>query len=1011
MNQMTAKIIAQREPPEAFSRGWGWRFPHGHPFSLGLVGMALLAAASVDPAQTTAPQQTGIGFSAGSIGTTTPQSLAANFTVSGYTGSFTPTATMHYGHDYTVGAANCTSTGAGTETCSFSITFTPTLPGTRKDAILVGNGTATLATVLVYGVGQGPLAALQPGVLTQVAAPVTDFYDSVVDEYGTAYFNSLNTDTIFSYTKAGVLTQLPVTGLSEPDQIAIDGAGTLYFAQEAYGSKIVTYSASGVQGAVTVQPAAPYVPCANGIVNGSPIEFLSSVAVDGAGDVFALESLCSVIFELKPDGSYATFPIDPLITQPAKLAVDDAGNVFIGGFSINELTAGGIQTEINTREGMASVIGNTDGLGVDASGLLYTTPYPGTLNGAHFGVAQLPPSDYTSPELDLDAGAPLNGIGLGADGTFFGGGFFSFTKIDRSQCALTFGLQNIGVASAAQTVQLVNIGNEPLTITSIALTGDSGFSTQTTGTMDCANGIEPAPSAYCQVGVTLTPNHAGNSTGSLVFTDNSQNSSGGTQIVSLNGYVNGAYVTASPSPLIFALQQINTTSPTQTVTLTNNAVSGSASIGTPASNNPAFVPSLNNCSAGIAPGASCQILVTFTPSAVGSAAGTISANVSGGVPGETVSFGVSGMGLVPPASLNIAEVIHTADAPSLALSTALKISEVIHTADAPLLTPSTLLSIAEVIHVTDAPLLALSTALNIAEVIHTADAPVLTPSTALNIAEVIHAMDAVAENALTTPTQTLLSSSVNPSVAGQTVTFTATVSSTSPAAGTPAGMVQFSIDGAGAGAPVALNAVGQATYSTGALPDGQSSIIAIYSGGSNFTGSTAAPLTQSVLDFVLLAGPTKAATVLPGQSAAFTFTIAPEGVFSSPVTFSASGLPPGATASFNHQSVTPSAAPTTVVLTIQTAKLRAVVRPSWPFQVTPPLLLGILLPLFGIRRARRTLKRSTLYMTALASLGVALAISGCGGGFFNLAPQTYPITVTATSGSLQHSTTVNLTVQ
>ena len=707
------------------------------------------------------------------------------------------------------------------------------------------------------------------------------------------------------------------------------------------------------------------------------------------------------------------------------------GMFSIGGFSINELIAGGVQTEINTRENMASEIGNTDGLGVDPSGLLYDTPYPGTINGVRFGVAELPPSDYTTPELDLDAGAPLNGIGLGADGTFFGGGFFSFTKIDRSQGALTFGLQNLGVPSAAQTVQLVNIGNEPLTISSIALTGDSGFATQTTGTMDCTNRIELAPSAYCQVAVTLTPSHAGNSMGSLVFTDNSQNGSSETQIVSLNGYVNGAYVTANPSPLVFPPRQINTTSPAQTVTLTNNAVSGTATIGTPTSSNPAFVPSLNNCNAAVAPGATCQMLVTFTPSAVGSTSGTITASVSGGAPGETVSFGVSGTGIVPPASLNIAEVIHTTDAPVLSpstalsiaevihtsdapvltLSTALNIAEVIHTSDAPLLTPSTALRIAELIHTADAPLLALSTALNVAEVIHTADMPLLTLSTLLNIAEVIHTMDAVAENALTTPTQTLLSSSVNPSVAGQTVTFTATVSSTSPAVGTPAGTVQFSIDGAAAGAPMALNAAGQATYSTGALPDGQSSIIAVYSGSSGFTGSIAAPLTQSVLDFVLLGGTTKAATVFPGQSAAFEFTIAPQGAFSSQVIFSASGLPPGATASFNPQSVIPSAAPTTVILTIQTAKLSAALRPAWPISATPALLLGILLPVLGVRRMRRALTRRGSFITAIVSLGLATVIGGCGGGFFNQPPKTYSITVTASSGALQHSTTVNLTVQ
>ena len=53
-----------------------------------------------------------------------------------------------------------------------------------------------------------------------------------------------------------------------------------------------------------------------------------------------------------------------------------------------------------------------------------------------------------------------------------------------------------------------------------------------------------------------------------------------------------------------------------------------------------------------------------------------------------------------------------------------------------------------------------------------------------------------------------------------------------------------------------------------------------------------------------------------------------------------------------------------------------------------------------------------LFLMALLSFGIAIAISGCGGdGFFNQPPHAYAITVKATSGALQHTTTVNLTVQ
>src|SRR5205823_3974672 len=51
-------------------------------------------------------------------------------------------------------------------------------------------------------------------------------------------------------------------------------------------------------------------------------------------------------------------------------------------------------------------------------------------------------------------------------------------------------------------------------------------------------------------------------------------------------------------------------------------------------------------------------------------------------------------------------------------------------------------------------------------------------------------------------TSTVLNSSLNPSSAGQPVTFTATVSPVPPGAGAPGGSVQFAIDGSNFGGPV-----------------------------------------------------------------------------------------------------------------------------------------------------------------------------------------------------------------
>jgi hypothetical protein len=49
------------------------------------------------------------------------------------------------------------------------------------------------------------------------------------------------------------------------------------------------------------------------------------------------------------------------------------------------------------------------------------------------------------------------------------------------------------------------------------------------------------------------------------------------------------------------------------------------------------------------------------------------------------------------------------------------------------------------------------------------------------------------------------------------------------------------------------------------------------------------------------------------------------------------------------------------------------------------------------------MRRGSLLLLAAVSLGIAAAIGGCGGGLFDQPPQDYPITVTASSGPLQHS--------
>jgi len=936
---------------------------------------------------------------------TPAQALTASFTVSGSVANLT--ASVHYGTDFTAGAVECASGGS----CTVDVTFAPTLPGARRDALFLMNGADTLATVYLGGVGQAPQALVQPGVVTQlVTGSAVTINKSAVDENGIVYWveqDGTPGNNVFSVTPAGVMSLVPVNA-GHPQGITIDGAGILYITEG--GQTLATWN-TVTQTAGTLTPNLPsFYVCSNQ-------EDYRGVAVDISGNLFLTEIECQAIVQVRPNGTTVNNLMEPPIANAFWIAVDGARNSFYSGTGeINEMLANGNQIELtNPGDPLNS------NLEVDAADTLYVSPRAGG------GVVELPASNYEAPQASLDPIAIVGGTGLGSDGTLYVGnagtsppvGSGNLDRVDRSQGAIGFGQQVVGTASAPQQVAMYNGGNQALTIFEVALTDSgSGYALQPAGPDDCSNGQVLAQGSYCQVTVSLTPAHVGNLTGSILFSTNSLNDANSVETVALSGFVPGSYATLSPSPVVFAEQAPNTTSTASAVTLTNTgtvALTGIvASLTGIDPSNFALTAGANACGTSLAAGSSCSIYVTFTPTVPGNYFGTIS--VADGAINSPQTAALSGASVAPPAILQVDESVHTTDTPEAGESMTLKIAEILHVSDTPLGGLAASLTIAEIIQSSDAipaPPTTTSAALNIAEVIQAADGDSLPTiaSASLNIAEMIHTTDGDTVTILVVPTQTSLSSSTNPSLAGKSVTFTATVSSLSPSGGTPTGAVQFMMNGTAAGAPAPISGSGQAVYSTSTLPVGQSSISASYSGDINFEESTAAAVVQSVLSFHLLPA-TSSATVSPGQSATFQFTIAPQGAFEKPITFSVSGLPPGATASFTPSSLTPPSGATTVVLAIKTVSISAADSTLRPLLPVSPLMLGILLPLIGLRRmSRRAFHRRGTLLTVVATLGITAMVSGCGGGHFTQPSQTYPIVVTATSGSLQTSTTVYLVVR
>jgi hypothetical protein len=131
-------------------------------------------------------------------------------------------------------------------------------------------------------------------------------------------------------------------------------------------------------------------------------------------------------------------------------------------------------------------------------------------------------------------------------------------------------------------------------------------------------------------------------------------------------------------------------------------------------------------------------------------------------------------------------------------------------------------------------------------------------------------MQSLTETVSPVATTTSLASSANPALAGQPVTFTATVTTQVPGAGTPAGTVTFSVDGQASSPVPVINGV--ATFTATSLTAGTRTIIATASGDGTFAGST-----QTLTETVSQAG-TSASLVSSanpaqfGQPATFTAT-------------------------------------------------------------------------------------------------------------------------------------------
>jgi hypothetical protein len=222
-------------------------------------------------------------------------------------------------------------------------------------------------------------------------------------------------------------------------------------------------------------------------------------------------------------------------------------------------------------------------------------------------------------------------------------------SIILTPAALTFAATIVGQTTAAQTITVSNTGGTTATLQTPVLTGETTDFNLTANT--CTTTL--APNAQCVLSIDFTPTTDGPRAATLSLTDNV-----GTQTAALSGTGQfPATDTLTPLTLSFPQQTINTTSPAQTITLSNTGDLALTSIA------PSLTPGdfafTTTCTTTLPAKSSCTFSVTFTPTATGTRSSTLT--ITDAL--HSQAFLLSGIGITPasivltPTSLTFATTI------------------------------------------------------------------------------------------------------------------------------------------------------------------------------------------------------------------------------------------------------------------------------------------------------------------------------------------------------------------
>ena len=270
----------------------------------------------------------------------------------------------------------------------------------------------------------------------------------------------------------------------------------------------------------------------------------------------------------------------------------------------------------------AQTVSMTNSGGLPLTSIVATATGPFQLSGTC--LSQLAPSSsctfsvaYAPTAAGTQTGALTIADALRTQTVALSGTGLSPPQIGVAPVALDFGVQTIGVASSPILLTITNNGGAPLTNIGFQVVGISSASFAT-GATTC--GATLSNGSSCTVQVIFTPAAAGGAAAALTISSSTLGVNAVQAPLAGTGYA-PAGINVSPAQMTFTVATLGQASAAQTVVVSNSGTQIAGGLGLAVSAPFGLVQS--TCGTTLAATASCSAGITFTPTANGSAVGTL----------------------------------------------------------------------------------------------------------------------------------------------------------------------------------------------------------------------------------------------------------------------------------------------------------------------------------------------------------------------------------------------------